>query len=305
MFELGYACINTELDKMKIKVNHSCIAKTVEKHGKQLLIEKTIQNLESLLQIIEWNHDNNIHFYRMSSNMFPHITNERFTVQNDMYAYPLQQFQSYFDRIGFLADKYNQRLTFHPSHFNQIGTPNPDVFEKTIKDLSYHADVLDMCNRNKHSVMVVHGGGTYKNKQETMQRWVKQFNDLPPKVQNRLVIENCERQYSVEDVLYLSSKVDRPVVFDTHHHNCYNQLVEPQKDPTYYLHDILLTWNKHAIKPKFHISEQDPSKRIGAHSKIVETIPHYFFDLYQNIDLMIEAKDKEQAVFHLKNKYSL
>ena len=33
--------------------------------------------------------------------------------------------------------------------------------EQTIKDLTYHADVLDIMGMGKDSVMVIHGGGVY------------------------------------------------------------------------------------------------------------------------------------------------
>lgn len=303
--QLGYACINMDLGDKGYKVNNSCIAKTVEKYGKGLLVEKTKSNLESVLKILEWNNDHDIYLYRMSSNMFPHLTNDTFISSGDKYSYPLEQFTNYFDRIGELADRYNQRITFHPSHFNQIGSPNPDVFRKTVKDLEYHADVLDLCHRDRHSVMVVHGGGTYNNKEKTKERWVQQFFQLPSTVRRRLVIENCERQYNIQDVLELSKKVNRPVVFDTHHHECYDKLVCPQKPIENYMYDIVRTWNKCGVKPKFHISEQAPDKRIGAHSDYVENIHSFFFKYYQDIDIMIEAKAKEKAVLYLKNKYNI
>ena len=46
--------------------------------------------------------------------------------------------------------------------------------------------------------------------------------------------------------------------------------------------------------PKFHISEQAPDKRVGAHSDFVEEIPKYLFDVCKKrkIDIMIEKKKK-------------
>jgi UV DNA damage repair endonuclease len=47
-----------------------------------------------------------------------------------------------------------------------------------------------------------------------------------------------------------------PVVFDTHHFECYNQFHpnEDFKDPSEYMKPILASWGD--IKPKFHVSEQ-------------------------------------------------
>ena len=305
---LGYACINTVLDKQGYKVNNSCIAKTVREKGISFVIEKAKKNLENVIRILEWNETNDIRFYRMSSDMFPHLTNPEFKQEGHVYSYPLEQFSEYFRRIGEYAYDYEHRITYHPGHYNQIGTNNKQVFEKTSIDLRYHADVLDLCKLDQNSVMVVHGGGTYGDKDTTKKRWVQQFFELPTNVQERIVIENCERQYSVQDVIDIAKQVRRPVVFDTHHHDCHSLLVEEQQPADVYMDTILDLWKQCDVRPKFHISEQAPTKRIGAHSDYVETIPTYFWKWHNKghvFDLMIEAKQKEQSVFHLYNKYKL
>lgn len=296
---LGYACINQHLSKKKVSVNRSCVAKTFREKGIDHVIPIVRQNLESVIKILEWNNDHNIHLYRMSSDMFPHITNPEFI--KDEYAYPLEQFQEYFVRIGELADRYSQRLTFHPGQFNQVGSPHENVFEKTKRDLKFHADVLDMMNRDENSVMVVHGGGTYGDKEKTIERWCEQFKQLPTNVQQRLVFENCERAYSVYDALGVSKRLNIPVVFDTHHHDCFQKIYNVKLEIKDFMNDVLRTWRRRNIKPKFHISEQAPDKRIGAHSDYVERIPKFFFKIAKvyKIDIMIEAKEKERAVMRL------
>ncbi len=72
-----------------------------------------------------------------------------------------------------------------------------------------------------------------------------------------------------------------------------------------YMDDILTTWSDRGIRPKFHISEQRQDAQIGAHSDFIENIPDYLLDLknVKDLDLMIEAKMKEQAIFRLREKY--
>lgn len=299
---LGYACINMSLGKDAM-VNRSCVAKTYREKGADYAKGLAIHNLKSVIKIIEWNHENNIHLYRMSSDMFPHITNPEFC--SDGYSYPLHEFQPYFSRIGELAQKYDQRLTFHPGQFNQIGAHNENVFEKTVNDLKLHADILDLCGCDDNSIIVVHGGGSYGDKPKTLERWIKNFYRLPENVRNRIVIENCERQYNYNDMLWLSKKIHRPVIFDTHHHVCYSSTVEELPDPSTFIDRIIRRWERVHVKPKFHISEQAPDKKIGAHSDYVETIPDYLLDLEIPIDIMIEAKCKDLAVKRLVKKYSL
>jgi len=66
------------------------------------------------------------------------------------------------------------------------------------------------------------------------------------------------------------------------------------------------TWERKGIRAKQHLSSPKPGavtvmeKR--AHANRCYSLPD---DLPDDIDLMIEAKDKEQAVFHLYRTYDL
>ena len=234
--------------------------------------------------------------------MFPHKSNPK----AEDYTYDFAK--ELLLEIGNTARKFNHRLTFHPGQYNVVGTPNKAAFQQTICDLKYHADVLDLMGLDYNSVMVVHGGGMYGDKEKTKERWCNQFKMLPENVQKRLVLENCEKCYSIEDCLRISQITNVPVVLDTHHFECYKLLhpSEQFKDPKEYIPEILETWFKRGIKPKFHVSEQGSGK-IGHHSDYIETIPDYLLDIpekyNQEIDIMIEAKMKEQAIFKLYNKY--
>jgi len=300
----GYACINTTIEAL---VNRSCIQQTLTANGIDHAIYLALSNLQNVVKILEWNAQNGIYVYRMSSAMLPHITNPAFLKPDSEspYAYPLSIFDDEFAAISDAARRFNQRLTFHPGHFNQIGTPRPEVFENTSLDLQMHADILDKLGCGIDSVMVVHGGGVYNNKKATMDRWVENFYKLPPQVQKRIVIENCEHSYNYKDMLELSGRINRPVVFDTHHHTCYSENVEELPDPSTFIDDVIETWTKLGIRPKFHVSEQAPGKRIGAHSDYVETVPDYLLDVSEriDIDIMVEAKAKEKAALKLMYEY--
>jgi len=310
---LGYACDNMTLkdvkpDKDSLKVARSCTRATFNKYGKARPIELAKQNLEATIKIIDFNYKYGIKFYRMSSRLFPRLTDSEFIAPGQQFVYDIGQFSEYFDRIGELAARYQQRLTFHPDHFVQIGTAEPHKFQNSVNDLTMHAEILDRCKLPLNSVMVVHVGA-YKDKQQVMDRWVRQFELLPAAVKRRIIVENCERGYCYRDVLKICRTIRRPFVFDTHHHNCYSQLVEPLPDPSTFMPDIIKTWTDLGLKPKFHVSEQRPGARVGAHSDYVEKIPAYLlqaaFDTPGGIDVMIEAKQKERAVFYLRHKYPL
>jgi|UniRef100_A0A6C0JEN4 UV DNA damage endonuclease len=302
--QLGLCCLNTILRAQKPSVfaSRKMIIRTVKEKGIDVLKQKILQNLRDVLTMIDWNEENGIKVFRLSSELFPHKSNPKVEDYSFDFAKDLLR------KIGIKAKKYNQRLTFHPGQYNVVGTPNKKSFQQTIVDLKYHADVLDLIDAGKDSVMVVHGGGIYNDKKATLERWCKQYMLLPENVRNRLVLENCEKCFSIEDCLYVSKKVNIPVVFDTHHYNCYCKMhpAESFKPAVEYISEILDSWKRRNIKPKFHVSEQG-SGRTGHHSDYIETIPQYLMEIPDKygveIDIMIEAKMKEQAIFKLYKKY--
>lgn len=304
--QLGLCCINTILREEKPPVfsSRKMTVKSIKNKGIEELKSKIIQNLKDVITIMDWNENNGVKVFRLSSEMFPHKTNSNVEEYSFDFAIDLLK------DIGKLSKIYNQRLTFHPGQYNVVGSPNKKCFEQTIKELKYHADVLDLMDLDNNSVMVVHGGGTYGDKEATKDRWCNQYILLPENVKRRLVLENCERSFSIIDCLDISERINIPVVFDTHHFDCYNKLhpneVHLFEEPTQYIERILNTWKRRGIKPKFHISQQGCG-RIGHHSNYISEIPQYLLEIPErygvNIDIMVEAKQKEQAILSLYHKY--
>lgn len=302
--QLGLCCLNTILRSQKFPVfaSRTMIIRTVKEKGIGQLKAKITQNLKDILTMMDWNEENGIKLFRLSSGLFPHKSNPK--VEDYTFDFAIDLLKE----IGEKSKLYNQRLTFHPGQYNVVGTPNKKAFEQTCADLKYHADVLDLMGLDNNSVMVVHGGGMYGDKEATKKRWCEQYKLLPENVQKRLVLENCEKCFSIKDCLEISNEVNVPVVFDTHHFECYKLLHPDEKFSTgwWYIPKILQTWKRRNIKPKFHVSEQG-SGRLGHHSDYIEVIPEYLLKIPElfkiDIDIMIEAKKKEQAIFKLYKKY--
>ena len=302
--QLGLCCLNTVLRAQKPPVfaSRKMIIRTIKEKGIDTLKEKIIQNLKDVLTMMDWNEEHGIKVFRLSSELFPHKSNPK--VENYDFDFAIDLLK----QIGEKSKEYNQRLTFHPGQYNVVGTPNKNTFLQTCSDLKYHADVLDLMGLDKNSVMVVHGGGLYGDKEAAIERWCAQYYELPENVRNRLVLENCEKCFSIRDCLRISERVGIPVVFDTHHFECY-KILHPDEnfaDPSVYIPLILETWIKKGVKPKFHVSEQGAG-RCGHHSDYIEVIPNYLLDIPEKysveIDIMIEAKMKEKAIFKLYTKY--
>lgn len=302
--QLGLCCLNISLKKRTIPIypSRTIIQRIIKERGIGELQRRVEQNIEDLIKMVIWNEKNGIKVFRLSSDLFPHKTNPN--VEDYTYNFVKDKLE----KVGELSRKYNQRLTFHPGFHNVVGTPDEPTFQKTIEDLNYHCEILDIMKMGKDSVLVIHGGGTYGNKQKTLDRWCDNYNRLPDNIKRRLVLENCEKNFSIVDCLYVSSKVNIPVVLDTHHFECYKLLHPDEKfeAPENYISSILDTWKLSGIKPKMHVSEQGKG-RIGHHSDYVETIPEYLLTIPEKygvyIDIMVEAKKKELAIFKLYEKY--
>ena len=302
--QLGLCCLNMTLraQNPSIFASRKMIIRTIKQKGIICLKQKIVQNLKDVLKIMDWNEENGIKVYRLSSEMFPHKSNPKVEEYSFDFAIDLLK------QIGEKSKRLNQRLTFHPGQYNVVGTPNRKTFLQTCNDLKYHADVLDLMGLDNNSVMVVHGGGMYGDKEKTKIRWCEQFQELPENVKKRLVLENCEKSFSIKDCLEVSEKINIPIVFDTHHFECY-KLLHPDEEfeeASFYIPLILKTWEKRGIKPKFHVSEQGLG-RCGHHSDYIKEIPQYLLEIPEkynvNFDIMIEAKCKELAIQKLYEKY--
>ena len=245
-----------------------------EKKGVGYLIDLCKANLEDLVTMIKWNKKNGIHVFRLSSEMFPHISNP------ELFKFDEAAGREYYSLEWLVINLRNRRsatelgirLTFHPGQFNQVGAKDKKVLIKTMVDLDWRARVLEMLG-TANAVMVVHGGGTYGDKAATIKRWEQNYHKLPDVVKRFLVLENCEKCYSVEDLLPLCNACNIPLVYDTHHYTCYTILHpdEPQPSIEDMIPDVLETWKRRGIKPKFHISEQGAG-RCGHHSDYIQEI---------------------------------
>ena len=298
--KLGYACINMTLQAAGgITTNRGMRQKTFNERGLPYVSELALQNVKDLETIVKWNEEMGIKLFRMSSDIFPWVT--YYTLQS-LPDYPM--IDVYLKNIGALADKYDQRLTFHPSHFNVLGSPNPIVVEKTIKELNAHSKIMDLMGLSAtvYNKINIHIGGAYGDKQATLKRWIDNYYELDSNTQMRLTVENDDKEnmYSVKELYKgISEQCGVPIVFDYYHHKfCTGGLTEQEA-----LELAAKTWPK-GIVPCTHYSESrrkeklDESIKAQAHSDLIkDTIQTYGLD----IDVVVEAKHKELAVLNYKN----
>lgn len=181
-----------------------------------------------------------------------------------------------------------------------------------VRDLAYHDEMLSLLRlpeqANKDAVMILHMGGVFGDKAATLDRFRANYAKLSPSIKARLVLENDDVSWTVHDLLPVCEELNIPLVLDFHHHNIMfdkDQLREGTHDIMGLFPRIKATWDRKGITQKMHYSEPCPEAITGRqrrkHRPRVQALP----PCADTMDLMIEAKDKEQAVFELMRTYRL
>ena len=333
---LGYACLNTYLRTATPAVfsSRTCRIASIIEHrhpladptqpehstknrpdkskpanmrlGEHFVESLGLANARDIPKMLRWNDKYGIKFMRLSSEMFPFASHED-------YGYKLAPFASEaLAEAGRVAAELGHRLTTHPGQFTQLGSPRKVVIDNAIRDLEYHAELLSLLRLpdqvNKDAVMILHMGGTFGDKAATLDRFREHYPKLNQDIKNRLVLENDDMSWSVHDLLPICEELNIPLVLDYHHHNIIfdsTQIREGTHDIMNLYDRITATWKRKGITQKMHYSEPTPQAITGQqrrkHSPRVKTLPPCASDM----DLMIEAKDKEQAVFELMRIFKL
>lgn len=292
MVNYGYCCINLTLDKQGIKIGRGMIKRTFQARGIEYAGELAENNVRDMVEIIKWNNQHGIKMYRMSSNLFPWMSEYEFS---DLPNW--QKIKNLLKGAGTLAMKYGQRITFHPGQFNILTSEREDVVLKTLKELRQHGEIMDAMGlpRTHEAPINIHAGGTYGDKPSAMKRFIKNFHRLDETVKSRLVLENDDKpaQYGVQDLYEIWKECGTPITFDYHHHRCYEDPMSEREA----LELAAQTW-PNGIRQLCHYSSakklhEDASVIMRAHADYVyEPIEDYGMEL----DIEIEAKAKELAV---------
>lgn len=187
--KIGYACLTKGLRETNFK---SCILKNATDENLLSIIE---HNLNSLEKIIYYNIENNIKLFRISSDIIPFASNP---------VNKLQWWKVFGDKllsIGLKAQQSGMRLSMHPGQYTVLNSPKADVVERAIKDLEYHTTFLDSLNISSENKIILHIGGVYGDKENAIKRFIDNYKLLDQKIRKRLVIENDDRCFNIEDVL--------------------------------------------------------------------------------------------------------
>ncbi len=285
---LGYACISKTLD---ITSSHTITYTNYEKtrNKEEKLIEITNKNLNNLEEILKYNIKNNIHFYRMSSKIIPLATHPNIKLNL------LNIFKEKLEYIGNIIKENNLRVDIHLDEYCVLNSTNPNIVNSTINIIKFYKNMLK--TMNIESYMILHIGSSAFGIEKSITRFINNFKKLDEESKNMIILENDDKVFKIEDVLKICKTLNIPMVLDYHHYKC--NKVEPLEQ---HIKEIINTWK--GITPKMHLSSKKNNKEFRSHHDYIDI--NDFIELTnilktqnKNIDIMIEAKQKDMALFKL------
>lgn len=334
MIRIGYACINMQLSEQGVRTGRSLIERKFRQGGLSLASSVALANAQDLVKILQWNERHGIRLFRIGSELFPRWDHYQL---EDLPGF--DRIAATLLHAGDFARKHDHRLTTHPGPFHVLGSPNPRVVATTITGLERHSQLFDLMGfePSYENKINIHIGATYGgNKQDTTQRWLDNYSKLSANCRARLVVENDDKasMYSVTDLYRLIHEyIPIPITFDYFHHTFNTGGLSEQ--------DALMlartTWQRHGITQCVHYSESRRveqqhvvealcrknnitisdlptwptlAKIYKEYSKIKQTAHADFITKHPNtydvesLDIMVEAKAKEQALLALRKRDS-
>lgn len=293
---LGYVAIALNLGKVTSSstLTYSRYSKLDEKEKLEKLKSITYSNLGALEKILNYNIDNGIHFYRITSNLIPLATHP-----NVLWDYK-RYFKEDFKYIGKIIRNSNMRVDLHPDQFNVINSLREDVVKSTLVNLNTAVDIFELINYDEGK-LVLHVGSAQGGKEKSIGRFINNFNTFPDRVKRRIILENDDKIFTAKEVLEICKTLKIPMVLDIHHHNCNNEGENIEE----YIEDIFKTWSNENLPPKIHFSSPREFENDKKHSDFINSEDFIsFLDKIKNkvnidFDVMIEAKKKDQALFEL------
>ena len=301
---LGYVAMSMEL-KNASPSKTMTFAQFQKSRDRDAAIHKLEQialtNLENTHRLLKHNVFSEIHFYRLTSRLIPLANHEELPDWDYMRPSIKEKLQV----IGEFTRKHDMRIDFHADHFVILNSSKPEVFINSLKTLEMHYSLLKEMQVDPTHRCVLHIGGNYKDIEKSLDRFINNWNDVPRHIQKMIILENDDTSFTFDDTLYLCEKLGVPLVFDFHHHLAHqrsNKWEEKWKR-------AVMTWDNSPLPIKMHISSPRSETAFRHHSDYVDVDMFFRFlkeikGTVAQIDCMIEAKKKDEALFYLMDEIS-
>lgn len=279
---IGYPCINRSIGCTPSRTFR------LASYSDDRLRDTVKSNLSCLAAILKYNVRHGLLFLRITSDLIPFASHPVCTFPWERHF--LQEFQE----LGRYMISHGFRISLHPDQFVLLNTPDPAVLQRSIRELEYHARILNLLGLGRSAKIQIHVGGVYGDRSGSIQRFIRNYGNLEEPVLHHLVIENDERHYALSDCMQLHRQTGIPLVFDSFHHTLNNH-GESMAD---LLPTLKKTWNSTDGIPMVDYSSQQLGKRVGAHTDHIEIADFRRFlrdTAGMDCDIMLEIKDKEKS----------
>lgn len=293
----GYVAISMKLNEAS--PNKTVTLKNLEKIDRMAWYNKVEglarQNIANTIRILRYNRAYGINLYRFTSKLVPLATHPEFSGWD--WKNVLKQD---FKELGKVVKETGIRVSTHPDHFVLLNSPRSEVFNSSVKDLDYHCSMFELMGLGSEYKIVLHIGGMYKNKEDSIKRFYEGFSKLSSRIKSRIILENDDKIYTMEDVLDICRTLNIPMVLDIHHDMCNPSKLRVRD----LIVDIFNTWNNERFPPKVHISSPKSDKDIRSHHDYInaDEFAAFLMDISRltgDFDVMIEAKMKDMALYKL------
>jgi len=210
-------------------------------------------SLEYMDAILDHLDKHDIRMYRMSSDLAPYATHPDMPQFHGMVAESAAELAA----VGAKARRLGIRLSFHPSQYVVLNSPDSELVRKSAWDLASQAEMLDRMELGPEAAMVIHVGGHYGDRVASRERWARVWPTLPEPVRRRLVLEHDDIRFSAADVLWAHGQTGVRLIFDHQHFWCLNP-EGLELRPT--MAAMLAIWPA-GVRPKVHFSTPNNGMR--------------------------------------------
>jgi len=251
--------------------------------SKEKALDIACKNINDFTSIIEFCNERHITMFRLGNSCIPFASHQDFdkSIWNEL--------TPDFEKVKRSNLKHNLRLTIHPGQFIQLGSKNPKVVESSLRELEYCTRLLDSFEAGHTGIITLHIGGSNGDKKATIDRFCKVF-EQNSWLKKYLTLENDEYNFTAQETLEVANRCNIGMIFDIFHH-----YINPSEISW---KDIKNSWKN--TRAKVHISSQGDGK-IGHHADYISvndfiSLKNFLGDDYCDVDIMIEAKKKEEAI---------
>lgn len=294
---LGYCGPNFSIPSEFSSISPAWAKSQSDKILRERIYEVFTHNLAQLASIINFNIENELWVYRIPSGIFPlveHPVGQEFwgnVILDGMYWIDTANVILRYIRLG-------GRISARSSIFVSPLSTNKGVQEKSLANLRYHADLLTNLTLPESAftpIVAELSTSSLTDTHEAKRRFADFYARLPFGVQQRLALRNEQKgSWTVDKLVEVAPGI--PIVLNGHHWRLnagqfgFSDALDFAKN-TWSENRPLTQWstaNGKAIASQ--ISNEDMSS------------PEFYELVNSKVDIEIEAKDKDLAVFTLRER---